>query len=430
MQRTWLIYFGDFVSFTASLALILFLRYGSLAFETEATKHFYPFIILYLAWVLIFYLFGLYDLFKIKPTIPHLRQFGIAILLCFAVGALFFYFVPIFGIAPKTNLIYQMVSFGLLSFLFRRIVYMLYSSQIVRPAILVGKTSYLNELHATIDTNPQVGLKVVFCTEDLTLALKKYSALKNSVFVFEKLTEQIPEKNIISLYQNKNEILDIARAYERYLYKIPVGYINQTWIIESINTKKEIAYDFFTKIIDKVLAIILLLISSPFLFIVSIIIYLSDRGSILYTQNRVGLNNKIFKLYKLRSMKTNAEEAGAVWAKENDARVTPIGKIIRKLHIDEIPQMLNVLKGDISLVGPRPERPEFVEKLSKVIPNYELRHIIKPGFTGWAQIKFHYARTENDSKEKFEYDLYYIKNRNIFMNLGIILRTIQIIFTH
>jgi lipopolysaccharide/colanic/teichoic acid biosynthesis glycosyltransferase len=115
---------------------------------------------------------------------------------------------------------------------------------------------------------------------------------------------------------------------------------------------------------------------------------------------------------------------------KHDDRVTPIGKIIRKLHIDEIPQMINILKGDISLVGPRPERPEFVSKLEKDISYYSFRHIIRPGFTGWAQIKYRYANTMEDSKEKFEYDLYYIKNRNIFLDFGIIIRTIQIIFTH
>ena len=125
-----------------------------------------------------------------------------------------------------------------------------------------------------------------------------------------------------------------------------------------------------------------------------------------------------------------AETKEAIWAKENDTRITKVGKIIRKLHIDEIPQMINILKGDMALVGPRPERPDFVKILEDKIPNYGLRHIIKPGFTGWAQIKYRYARTEADSKDKFEYDLYYIKNKNIFMDMGIVLRTIQIIFTH
>jgi lipopolysaccharide/colanic/teichoic acid biosynthesis glycosyltransferase len=125
-----------------------------------------------------------------------------------------------------------------------------------------------------------------------------------------------------------------------------------------------------------------------------------------------------------------AETGTAKWAEENDPRITKVGRITRKLHLDELGQMINLLKGDIALVGPRPERPEFVEKLEKEIPYYFMRHTISPGFTGWAQIKFRYARTVMDSEEKFEYDLYYIKNRNIFLDAGIIMKTVQIIFTH
>ncbi|MEZ4114028.1 MAG: sugar transferase [Candidatus Paceibacterota bacterium] len=150
----------------------------------------------------------------------------------------------------------------------------------------------------------------------------------------------------------------------------------------------------------------------------------------MYKQKRVGKDSEHFLIWKLQSMKQNAEKNGAVWAEEKDSRITRFGKILRKLHIDEIPQMINVLKGDINLVGPRPERPEFVEKLEKEIPYYFLRHSITPGFTGWAQIKYRYARTVDDSQDKFEYDLYYLKNRNVFLDFGIIIKTIQIIFTH
>ena len=129
-------------------------------------------------------------------------------------------------------------------------------------------------------------------------------------------------------------------------------------------------------------------------------------------------------------MTRDAEKDGAKWAEKSDSRVTRVGKILRKTHIDEIPQMWNILKGDLALVGPRPERPEFVTMLEKEVPYYFLRHTIKPGFTGWAQVKFRYARTLDDSRTKFEYDLYYMKNRNIFMDLGIIIKTAQIIFTH
>ena len=129
-------------------------------------------------------------------------------------------------------------------------------------------------------------------------------------------------------------------------------------------------------------------------------------------------------------MKVGAEKGKAIWAKKEDKRATKVGRFLRKIHFDEIPQMINVIKGDISLVGPRAERSEFVEKLEKEIPHYHLRHLIKPGFTGWAQIKFRYGRSVMDSREKFQYDLYYLKNRNILLDLGILLKTFRLLFRH
>ncbi|MCX6757913.1 MAG: exopolysaccharide biosynthesis polyprenyl glycosylphosphotransferase [Candidatus Nomurabacteria bacterium] len=430
MNRTWLIVFGDLISFWVSFFIILDLRFGGLLNSNTAQTHTLPFIILYISWVLTFFLFGLYDLLNIKPTLPHIKRFGLALLICFIVGALFFYLIPIFGIAPKTNLLFQILGFGIISFVLRRIVYILFSKQITRPVIIVGKTKYAEELYNTITTNPQLGLVIISYTPNLHEALEKYSETQNAVFIFESIEQEIPKKDIVKLYENKTEIIDVAEAYERYLVKIPVGYISQSWIVKNINTKKDLLYDVISRIISIIIAITILVLTSPFLIISAICIYLYDHKQIFYSQERVGLNGKIFKLHKLRSMIIESEKDGAMWSHTNDSRITPIGKIIRKLHIDEIPQMINIIKGDITLVGPRPERPEFVTPLEQSIPHYELRHIIRPGFTGWAQIKYRYANTIESSKEKFEYDLYYIKNRNIFLDFGIILKTIQIIFTH
>jgi len=231
-------------------------------------------------------------------------------------------------------------------------------------------------------------------------------------------------------------ICGTIKNVEKYLYKIPVEYIDVSFIVENVNIKKDIFYTFATFLINKLFAVTILVLTSPFMIIAIIARLIEDGRPIFIKQKRVGLNGKVFYLYKMRSMIVlnpdgSAETTQAIWSTgAKDTRITPVGKILRKLHIDEIPQMINILKGDLSLVGPRPERPEFVNLLSKDIPYYSFRHIIRPGFTGWAQIKYGYARTKEDSKEKFEYDLYYIKNRNIFIDFGIIIRTIQIIFTH
>lgn len=430
MKRVWLIIIGDFVSFWFSLLIILYTRNNFVYNPTTVEQHLSPFLILYLFWTLIFYIFRLYDLFSIKPTIPHLRRFILALLMCFFVGIWLFYFAPIFGISPKTNLIFQTSIFGLFSFLLRRIFYGLYSTQITRPAILIGNTSYLEELHNTIKQNPQLGLKIIFYTQNFEETIKGYRGAKNAIFIIEGENNIISVDDMLIIYENKSEVLDITEAYERFLNKIPVGYISQSWIIENIKIKKDVGYRFISRIIDIIFSLFTLILTSPIFIISAILIYTEDKGPIFYIQKRVGLNGKVFNFYKLRSMIVSSEKNGAVWSSKNDPRITKVGKILRKLHVDELPQMINVLKGDMALIGVRPERPEFVSELEKSIPHYKLRHIVRPGFTGWAQIKYHYANTIDDSKEKFEYDLYYIKNRNLFLDFGIFLRTIQIIFTH
>jgi len=430
MNRTTVIVLGDFLSFLISFILLILIRFAPQNYLFAINSHLLPFIILYLSWVLIFYIFGLYDLFSIKPTIPYLKRWIMAILTSFAVGILLFYFVPIFGIAPKLNLIIQIIGFSIFSFLFRRSIYTLFSKTITQPVIFIGNSLCLSELKEIISSHPQIGLKINGHFENINDVNIDLDKIKNLVIIIDKKTET-QNQNILNLYKKGIEIIDTAEAYEKYLYKIPVEYVDLSFVVENIKTKKDIFYIISTFIINTIFSIIILIITSPFLIISAIFIYLHDNGSIFYIQERVGLNGKIFKLYKLRSMSMDAEKNGAQWSTgANDTRVTPIGKIIWKLHIDELPQMINILKGDISLVGPRPERPEFVELLNKDITYYSFRHIVRPGFTGWAQIKYFYANTVVTSKEKFEYDLYYIKNRNVFIDLGVIARTIQIIFTH
>ena len=350
MNRIWLIVFGDFASFLISFLMLIFIRFDRQNYLFAINQHFLPFTILYLSWILIFYIFGLYDLFAIKPTIPYIRRWAIALLCSFVVGILLFYFVPIFAISPKTNLVIQVLGFGIFSFLFRRIIYNLFSKTITQPTILIGDSIYLSELGKTISSNPQIGLKILghFSTiSEINLNLEK---IKNLVIILDKKID-IQDQNILNFYQQGIEIFDTAKAYEKYLYKIPVEYIDLSFIVEELNTKKDILYMFASKIINILFSIIILVITSPFILIASIFIYLHDHGPILYIQERVGLNGKVFKLYKLRSMVLDSEKDGAKWSTgHNDSRITPIGRIIRRLHIDEIPQMINILKGDISLV--------------------------------------------------------------------------------
>ena len=176
------------------------------------------------------------------------------------------------------------------------------------------------------------------------------------------------------------------------------------------------------EVIISLLGVSLGVLLSPFILIGNLI---GNKGKLFYTQERVGKNGKIFKILKFRTMKTNAETNGAVFAAINDSRVTAFGKFLRKTRIDEFPQFINILKGDMGVIGPRPERPVFVKEIAEVMPFYETRHVIKPGLTGWAQVNYSYGETINDSLIKLQYDLYYIKHRSIFLDINIIFKTIS-----
>jgi exopolysaccharide biosynthesis polyprenyl glycosylphosphotransferase len=181
----------------------------------------------------------------------------------------------------------------------------------------------------------------------------------------------------------------------------------------------------FRRIIDIALSLVgvlLLVLLVPLVFLLNLI---GNRGPLFYTQQRVGKHAKEFKIIKFRSMVSNAEQNGPVWAKEGDVRITPFGRVLRKTRLDEVPQFINVLKGEMSLIGPRPERPEFVHKLEEIVPYYALRHVIKPGLTGWAQVMHPYAGTVEDQKEKLWFDLYYIKERNLLLDFKIVIKTIS-----
>ena len=225
------------------------------------------------------------------------------------------------------------------------------------------------------------------------------------------------------------DVQELPYFCEKFFGKIPVYHVNDSWFIaEPIWGVRKIAYNEKAKVLaDKVMSLFLLLLALPIIICVSLLIKMDSKGPVIYMQKRVGKEGKIFNLYKFRSMRVDAEANGAVWAKENDSRVTRVGRYIRKCRIDEIPQLWNVLKGDMSLVGPRPERPEFEEELIREIPYFFVRHGVSPGITGWAQVNYPYGASIKDTVEKLQYDIYYIKNLSPFLDLLILGKTVRIV---
>ena len=349
--RKFLVFMGDCVVLGASFYLMLFVRFGAITPEVVAI-HKIPFLVLYGIWILLLYIFDMYEPKFLNVSILSLRHTAILLGTATIVGFSLFYLIPSFGIAPKTNLLLNVAIFGILFIVWRQII---------------AQKIKLIRMHDLVNALP-LSIPVATMTE----AMKK-------------------------------ELLEKEKGK---LYAITI------------------------RLCELLFALIVLIITFPITLIVMIAIKLEDGGRVFYKNDRVGKDGNVFYLYKFRSMIPNAETNGAVWAQVADTRITRVGRITRKLHIDEIPQMINILRGDLALVGPRPERPSIVQELAEKIPYYDIRHSIKPGFTGWAQIKFHYARSVTDSQKKLEYDLFYIKNRNFFMDIGIILKTVQIIFTH
>jgi sugar transferase (PEP-CTERM system associated) len=218
----------------------------------------------------------------------------------------------------------------------------------------------------------------------------------------------------------------LASVYEEYTGKIAVENLRPSWLIFSEGFRKSRLLQTAKRALDILAASIGFLITLPLMAIIAAAVRLTSHGDAIFRQERVGQNGRVFTLYKFRSMRSDAEAlTGAVWAKPGDDRVTPIGRFLRRSRLDELPQFWNVLRGDISLVGPRPERPEFVKGLTKDIPFYGQRHVVKPGLTGWAQVKYAYGASVQDALEKLQYDLFYVKNMSIGFDLFIIFKTIQ-----
>ena len=223
--------------------------------------------------------------------------------------------------------------------------------------------------------------------------------------------------------------LSLIHWCERYIQTIPSELLNenrdfQEILNHNINNSIDIR---IKRIIDIFFSISLLLLTSPIIFFVSLIIKFEDGGPIFYSQIRTGIYGKTFKIFKLRSMKMNSEKEGPQWSSRDDSRVTRVGKVIRKARIDELPQLFSVIIGEMSLIGPRPERPEIEEELIKEIPHYKLRNQFKPGISGWAQVNYPYGASIEDSKNKLGYDLYYIKNYSFLLDALIFVKTIKVV---
>jgi len=250
------------------------------------------------------------------------------------------------------------------------------------------------------------------------------------VALTERRGGSMPMRELLDCKIQGVTVCDLATHFEKTLGQIRLDYVNAGWLIFGDGFNQGMVRTAMKRVFDVACALILLVLSLPVMLLTALMVSLESKGPVFYSQERVGFNGRTFRVVKFRSMRSDAEVDGKPrWAQAGDDRITRVGRVIRKLRIDELPQLFNVLKGEMSLVGPRPERPFFVDQLVKDIPYYAVRHSVKPGLTGWAQVRYHYGSTVADSQQKLQYDLYYVKNHTLFLDMLILFETVAVVLT-
>ncbi len=435
--KLFLLVIGDIVSMYISLTLMLLIRYRS-SFNIELFHyHLLPFTLLFIIWLGLFYITGFYDLKNLKNNFVFKKDFSILLSICLISGITFFYLIPVFRIAPKTNMAIFFIIFGIAGYGWRYLYNEALSRTIppVRVSI-IGNNSDVEVLINYIHLNPQLGYRIERWIKNIDNGHEPADIFIGNILQTDIELLVIPsylkrDKALVKLIYDamlRNiDIIDISTFYEEIFSKIPISELEEAWLIENLRNQHYL-FDELKRPVELVSAILLLVILFPLMLPIAIGIKITSKGNIIYRQKRIGRYEKEFMFYKFRTMIRHAEKDGPRWAEEDDTRVTLFGRILRYTHIDELPQLINIIKGELSFVGPRPERPEFVRELKSKIPFYEIRHIVKPGITGWAQINYRYAASIDETYEKLQYDLYYLKRRSMMLDILILIKTIKTFF--
>ena len=433
---------GDVLALQAALVAMLALRYGEVTPVTWQ-QHQVPFLYVTAFWVIGLFVTGLYDLTKARNGLAFFRLFlegmFVNLLLAFA----FFYLVPVFGIAPRTNLLLYFAIALLFMYAWRllfnryvarglfrnRLLYLGPAEDALKICELLKGYPLGFQLCAVIHTTPRSthethGLR----WEERIAALEDVMAQERvNAIVLGHSLDALPELRD-ALYRTlftQTAIIDRKELEETLTGRVPVASVTKAWFLEHLRESDKAWYEGVKRALDVLIAIPVGLVTitlSPF---IALAIKATSRGPVFFTQERVGRHGKRFRIVKFRTMRQDAEANGAQFAVRQDPRTTPVGRFLRATRLDELPQVWNVLKGDMSFVGPRPERPEFVEQLTERMPYYALRHLTRPGLTGWAQVQYRYASSLDDNLVKLQYDLFYVKHRSLVLDAAILLKTIN-----
>ena len=428
-----LLFLGDVAILYASLVVAIALRYGDIGSTEHLSVHILPFSIIFIFWLLIFYVTDLYRHPVFRSRGRMLGSLATSVALATAISVLIFYlFGSFFALTPKTNLALFAGVFLLLDFAFRSAMMASFRRGGMNIVVL-GNSKLIDETVEYLKANPQTGYHVFAFENEITEnVLKEISLLakanKIEFAVVQPRLATNPEiiQKLYRLLPLGINLMSFSDFYELIFDKVPLEELEEGWFVDHISPQKKI-YDRAKRLVDIFFAIILGLVLSPIIILTALFIRLTSKGPAIYTQKRLGRNGRIFTLYKFRSM--TAGDNGPLWTEKGDSRITKFGKFIRYTHLDEVPQLINVLKGEVSITGPRPERIELAEKYSQ-FPYYEIRHLVTPGLTGWAQINFKPSASLAEAYEKLKYDIYYIENRSMTLDMLILVRTLKYFFTN
>jgi len=425
--------FGDIFGFTASLYLALFFRTGDVPLWPEFFDHLIPFMAVFCAWIIVFFVSGLYERRAAELNRDVVSTVIRAQFVNAGLATAFFYFVPIFGIAPKTMLFIQLALSSFFVIWWRVSGFRLLHPFTKRtPAILVASGDEARELYDEVNKSDR--FRFVF--------VDRISLDRADAYAEKSLTDIIKAKEVSlvvvdthddrvgALFPRMHEIMfrgvRFARmhdVYEEVFDRVPLSLVREQWFLENISGGVSFTYDVLKRTMDVIVALILGIISLVVYPFVALAIKLEDKGDVFVRQNRIGKGGKIISMLKFRSMKASD---GGKWVTAGDNRITRVGKFIRASRIDELPQLWSVVRGDMSLIGPRPDINDLGVKLSEEIPYYKIRNLVAPGLSGWAQIRQELPpQSLEETKIRLAYDFYYVKRRSITLDLKIALQTIK-----
>jgi len=435
--KIFLLVTSDVLIFYIALGLTLFIRYivveqDSGTLLNSIPLHLIPFTIIFLLWLIVFWAAGLYDITKLRNEELFYKTLITAFAINAAITMAFFYFIIYFIITPKINLFIDLTLTLAMLYFWRQYFNRWASKALKIGIVFLGASPETMELKEFLSNNPQLGYQTagVLAPDNVAELESLWQDKKFSLIVSAEQFDH-SQKLAFLLFQYFKKgvtISDLDKFYENVTNRVPISIIREVWFLENISKLERGIYETGKRIFDIVMGIILGLVTIVILPIVAIGIKIFDPGPIFYCQKRIGKNGRIFTLVKFRSLPiVNSYNQ---MQKPNAEKITPFGNFLRKSHWDELPQVWNILKNEMSFIGPRPEKPEFVERLSNEIPFYEMRHLVKPGLSGWAQLHNPNAGpTLKETLEKLQYDLYYVKNRSVFLDLSIALKTLRILIS-